>query len=182
MKIYTKTGDKGSTSLFGGERVKKDHIRLEAYGCIDELNCFVGLLVSDTQDKDVKDFLVQIQNDLFNIGSHLACVEPAFKDKLPALPEKRIAKMEEQIDFHDTKLAPLKEFILPGGTSGSSLSQLCRSISRRTERQLVALDTESFVDPIVLQYVNRLSDYFFSLSRFLNHRAGEIEIKWNKDL
>lgn len=174
MSIYTKTGDTGSTSLFGGKRVLKCEELVDVYGSVDELNSWVGKVASDIQSPDVQVFLSAIQSDLFTIGSHLA----GWKAELKELP-KRIGEMEERIDILDDKLPKLKNFILPGGTKLASEIHLTRAVCRRVERQTVALGQKQAIDSKILVYLNRLSDLFFMLARFINHEAGFVEVTWS---
>lgn len=182
MKIYTKTGDKGQTSLVGGQRVSKADSRLEAYGTVDELNAVLGLLIADLENQPA-DFstalstLKQTQNFLFHIGSHLACNDEKIKAGLPKLQEDWVKAYEQEIDAMTAELPPLKEFILPGGSFAASWSHLGRTIARRAERCCVALeDTE----PMVVQILNRLSDYLFVLARFCNLQLGSTDVTWKK--
>jgi len=173
MPIYTKTGDTGSTSLFGGKRVLKCEELVDVYGSIDELNSWVGKVGSDIDSPDVQTFLSSVQSDLFTIGSHLA----GWKADLKDLP-RRVKEMEERIDVLDDKLPKLTNFILPGGNRLASDIHLARAVCRRVERQTVALGQKEKVDPKIFIYLNRLSDLFFMLARFINHEAGIVEITW----
>ncbi len=174
MPIYTKTGDTGSTSLFGGKRVLKCEELVDVYGSIDELNSWVGRIASEIDSSDVRTFLAAIQSDLFTIGSHLA----GWKIDLKDLPQ-RVSEMEERIDLLDDTLPKLVNFILPGGTKLASEIHLARAVCRRVERQAVSLHQKQKVDPSILVYLNRLSDLFFMLARFINHQAGIVEIVWS---
>ncbi len=182
MPIYTKTGDTGSTSLFGGKRVLKCEELVEVYGSIDELNSWIGRVASEMEVPDVQVFLSSVQSDLFTIGSHLA----GWKTDLQDLP-KRVKEMEARIDVLDETLPKLHNFILPGGTKLASVVHVARAVCRRVERQTVALTNVSGkektqsekVDPRVLIYLNRLSDLLFMLARFVNHQAGIIEVTWS---
>src|SRR3989339_143356 len=175
-KIYTKRGDQGETSLVSGTTVSKSNLRVEAYGTIDELNSFVGLLASSLSSyaapfDTVSSSLQQIQNQLFVMGSRLACeIKFHEKHKLKRISEQNILDLEEQIDFLDSALPPLSNFILPAGTNSSCLSHVCRTICRRAERLLIRFGEEISEerDEINLIFINRLSDYFFVLARFLN--------------
>ncbi|MEY5044064.1 MAG: hypothetical protein RJA19_1291 [Bacteroidota bacterium] len=181
MRIYTRTGDDGTTALFGGARLSKDDLRIEAYGTLDELNAFVGALAdhaavqADTEDAAL---LRQIQVDLFNLGSHLATTDAAMRVHLPALPAEREAAMEAWMDRRTAALPELRNFILPGGHPAVSAAHLCRVVSRRAERRVVALARAEAVDPAVGRYLNRLSDWFFVLARVLADRAGAAEVYW----
>lgn len=173
MPIYTKTGDAGSTSLFGGKRVLKCEELVDVYGSIDELNSWVGRVASDIQSPDVQTFLADIQSDLFTIGSHLA----GWKADLKALPH-RVKEMEARIDAMDDSLPKLTNFILPGGTLLASDIHLARAVCRRVERQAVSLGQKQEVDARIFMYLNRLSDLFFMLARFINQQAGIVEVTW----
>lgn len=183
MRIYTRTGDDGTTALFGGNRVAKDDLRIEAYGTLDELNAFVGALadhaVLQASPEDGQ-LLGQIQIDLFNLGSHLATTDEAMRVHLPALPEERAGELEAWMDAATAGLPELRNFILPGGHPAVSAAHLCRVVSRRAERRVVALARVEPVDPVIGQYLNRLSDWFFVLSRVLAARAGAPEVYWRK--
>ena len=188
MKIYTKTGDKGKTSLFGGQRVPKSDIRVEAYGTIDELNSVIGVAIAQVQisrlrqgfggQAKIKNELIKIQNDLLDIGSQLA--NPSAK-KVQRL-EIRVEEFEELIDKLTEKLPELRNFILPGGGRAGSLLHLARSVSRRAERRAVALSQKEKVDENILKYLNRLSDLLFTMARFVNHKEKKKEVIWKKSL
>ena len=173
MPIYTKTGDTGSTSLYGGKRVLKCEELVDVYGSIDELNSWVGRIDAEIESPDVSQFLSVIQSDLFTIGSHMA----GWTTDLSGL-SKRIKEMEERIDIMESQLPSLKNFILPGGTPLASTIHLARSVCRRVERQAVALGQHQAVDPLIFAYLNRLSDLFFMLARFINQQAGIVEVTW----
>jgi cob(I)alamin adenosyltransferase len=178
MKIYTKTGDKGKTSLFGGRIISKDDLRIEAYGTIDELNSHLGLLCSGNLLDELKTKLQQIQSYLFVIGSNLAA-DPEKPDlKLPALHEDQTRFLESEIDAMESQLKPLRFFILPGGDPLASQAHLCRTVCRRAERRVVSLSQLDSVNDHILIYLNRLSDYFFVLARFLAHLNKSEEIYW----
>ena len=181
MKIYTRTGDSGSTALFGGGRVSKDHIRVAAYGDVDELNSVIGL-VRATAPVDFEDALLEsIQRDLFSIGGHLATPDP---DKVRKALEKatlsadRIAEFERAIDAADRELPPLTAFVLPAGTPKAAALHLARTVCRRVERQVVHLAAQETVPELFLVYLNRLSDLLFTLARLANHRAGTGDVTW----
>lgn len=182
MKIYTKRGDRGQTSLGSGIRVSKYHIRVETYGTVDELNSVIGIIVSflgsAPYEKKLKATLEMIQNDLFNIGSYLAA--PAQKKLLEVLPD-HASQFEIEIDEMTKKLPPLLSFILPGGTKTSSYLHLARTVSRRAERRLVKLNDKEEIDPSVLVYVNRLSDLFFTQARFVNFKKKKKDVRWNHE-
>jgi cob(I)alamin adenosyltransferase len=198
MRIYTKTGDKGSTSLIGGTKVPKSHLRIESYGTVDELNSFIGLLndqlaladaaQTSTQHPgsasspftEIHPFLREIQDRLFTIGSSLACdPEKEPKLKIPDLKEEDLTALEKTIDQMDTILPPMKSFLLPGGHIAVSTAHVARCVCRRAERSCVRLQEESlYVEPIVIRYLNRLSDYLFMLSRYTGHLLNAPEIPW----
>src|SRR5690554_1148060 len=178
MKIYTKTGDKGMTSLMGGSRVPKHHLRIESYGTVDELNAHVGLLRDEKIDKNTLAMIQSIQDRLFTIGSTLAAEPKNAKMNLPKLKPSDIEQLEKEIDQMDSELPEMRSFVLPGGNQFVSYSHICRAICRRAERNIVYLADESEVDEIIIQYLNRLSDYFFTLSRKLTQHFGAEELKW----
>src|SRR5690606_2301004 len=175
MKIYTKKGDKGQTSLIGGTKVPKHHLRIESYGTIDELNSYVGLIRSHDIDSGQLQVLKEIQDRLFTIGSSLASDPERSKMQIPDLYDSDITFLEEQIDEMTSKLPPLKHFILPGGGLASSACHLARCVCRRAERLAVHLSETSYVDEKVIRYLNRLSDYFFVLSRQVALDSGNNE-------
>jgi cob(I)alamin adenosyltransferase len=180
LKIYTKTGDGGKTSLIGGTKVPKSHTRIDAYGTVDELNAFIGLLGDQIADMHNRELLREIQDRLFTIGSSLAC-DP-HKDiamKIPDLKESDILLLEKEMDAMHSKLPEMKSFILPGGHVVVSTAHICRTVCRRAERIIVELDNqESLGQPLIIKYMNRLSDYFFVLARYLGHILGAEEIRW----
>jgi cob(I)alamin adenosyltransferase len=183
LKIYTKTGDKGTTSLIGGTKVPKSHLRIEAYGTVDELNSYIGLCRDLLNDKQVSDVMKEIQDRLFTIGSSLACdpvKEP--KLKIPDLKESDVTLLEKEMDKMNEALPPMKHFVLPGGHSTVSTLHIARCVCRRAERCCVRLEPESQsahgADPIILKYLNRLSDYLFVLARFASHLLKAEEIAW----
>ncbi|MBI2968642.1 MAG: cob(I)yrinic acid a,c-diamide adenosyltransferase [Bacteroidetes bacterium] len=178
LRIYTKTGDKGETSLLGGTRVTKDHLRIEAYGTVDELNSFTGLLASAIEKNPVRKTLIVIQDRLMVIGSLLAADPAKPGMKLPQLSEDNIKYLESVIDLLEKKLFPLKSFILPGGNISVSFCHIARSVCRRAERIVVKLSTESNVNPDIIKYLNRLSDFYFVLARKLAKDTGAPEIIW----
>lgn len=173
MRIYTRTGDKGDTSLYGGRRVPKNNIRIEAYGSIDELNSLLGIVSAKLADKRVEVFINQVQKDLFLIGSYLAGAGVSI-DRL----KKRVEEMEKLIDTLDKELPELKNFILPEGTEESTFLYFARSVARRAERELVTLSSKEEVNKNILMYLNRLSDLLFVLGRYLNFKSGIIETIW----
>ena len=177
MKIYTKTGDSGTTSLFGGKRISKDDLRIESYGTIDELNSFIGLLNTSFSDGDQNTVLYDIQNRLFDIGSSLAC-DPEKPLMTPDIRDEDIAALEYAMDKMDDQLQPLRNFILPGGSSSVAYAHVCRTVCRRAERRLVSLSQDSAVDSKIIIYINRLSDYFFILGRYIAHYENIKEVIW----
>lgn len=180
FKIYTKTGDKGKTSLIGGTKVSKSHIRIDAYGTVDELNSYIGLVSDHLSDEATRLFLKEIQDRLFTIGSSLACdPDKDTKMKIPDLHESDIQLLEANMDQMDAELAPMKSFILPGGHVAVSTCHIARCVCRRAERICVGMqESDMFIEPLVLKYINRLSDYLFMLSRWVAHRLGVAEIPW----
>lgn len=185
MKIYTRTGDQGETGLFGGGRVPKGHIRVEAFGTVDELNAVLGMCVVKTNDQETSSRLAVIQQDLFNLGASLATPgseSGESRPSVPSTPQGRIGQMEEWIDAAMEKCPDLRAFILPGGTESSALLHLARTVCRRAERAVERLGREEPVDPTVLHFLNRLSDLLFAFSRLENHRAGVSDVLWNKGL
>lgn len=183
VKIYTRTGDRGKTSLYGGQRISKDHLRVETYGTIDELNAALGTAHSFITDPKIRSIIEKIQNELFNIGAELSNPTKVGKDKkqIFTLGKDKIQYMETIIDYFDEKLPPLRNFILPGGSNSASLLQLSRSIARRAERRLISLSRREKINENLLSYVNRLSDFLFVLSRYLNKKAGGNETIWKKE-
>ena len=180
MKIYTKKGDTGTTQLIGGTRVSKDHIRIEAYGTIDELNSFVGLLRDQEIHEHHQNTLLEIQDRLFTIGSSLASDPEKSKMKLPELKEDDILFLEKEMDKMEEKLPEMKSFILPGGNPAVSFCHITRTVCRRAERLSVHLSETAInaIDPLVIKYLNRLSDYFFVLARMLSVEHHAKEIPW----
>lgn len=174
MKIYTKKGDQGETGLFGGDRVPKDHLRIRAYGTLDELNAALGLASSAPE---FGDRLRRIQGELFQLGAELAT--PRGKSPSVALVAAgEVALLETEIDGMEKSLPPLTHFILPGGTAVAAQLQVARTVCRRAERELVVLHRAEPLRPVVLEYVNRLSDYLFVASRFANHTAKVADVLW----
>lgn len=178
FKIYTKTGDKGNTSLIGGTRVPKHHIRIESYGTVDELNSFVGLLKDQDINQPAKDFLLEIQDRLFTIGSILASDPESAKMKIPHLEETDISALEAAIDDMQDNLPVMKSFILPGGHQTVSFCHLARCVCRRAERCVTQLSENEKVDENVIRYLNRLSDYLFVLARQLTQDLDADETPW----
>lgn len=182
MKIYTKTGDKGQTSLIGGKRVSKCCERLESYGTVDELNSHIGVLLTYCTDESDKRFLTDVQSTLFVVGGHLATDCPG-KDtcECGVLPGDAVADLEKEIDRLQETLIPLRLFVLPGGTRAASYAHVCRTVCRRAERMILRLaESGAYVDGNVTAYVNRLSDYFFVLARKLNHDNKVDDLVWKK--
>lgn len=178
MKIYTKTGDKGLTSLIGGTRVAKHHIRIESYGTVDELNSYIGLIGCQEIDPHHQTVLKEIQDRLFTVGASLAADPEKSKMKIPDLLESDISLLETEIDKMNDALPALKHFVLPGGNTVVSYCHIARCVCRRAERLTVALAEGSFVDTKVTVYLNRLSDYLFILGRKLGQDAGAAENIW----
>lgn len=179
--VYTRTGDKGTTSLVGGTRVPKHHARLEAYGTVDELNSHLGLLVSLLPDANDATFVQGIQNELFVVGSNLATDQQTTALRQASVIETEVLEaMEQEIDRIDATLPPLKAFVLPGGCQASSQCHVCRCVCRRAERRILALQEQTPVDPQLLAYMNRLSDYLFVLARKINIDLQKTEIFWQQ--
>lgn len=177
MKIYTRTGDKGKTSLIGGKRVSKTHQRLEAYGTIDELNAHIGLLLAQLPaDESERTTLLQVQNILFVVGAQLA-TPPEVSSPL-AVSAEMLSTLEEAIDRIEAALPSLKAFVLPGGTQAASQCHVCRTVCRRAERRVLALASRATIPSELTSYLNRLSDYLFVLSRKINNEQGMQEIFW----
>ncbi|MEP7108415.1 MAG: cob(I)yrinic acid a,c-diamide adenosyltransferase [Ferruginibacter sp.] len=180
LKIYTKTGDLGITSLIGGTKVPKSHLRIESYGTVDELNSYIGLVNDLVADDHTGLLLKEIQDRLFTIGSSLACdpeKEPLMK--IPDLNETDIVLLENEIDSMNEVLSPMKHFIIPGGHPAVSTTHIARCVCRRAERLCVNMqEHDLFVDPLVIKYINRLSDCLFVLSRYVGHLLGVAEIAW----
>jgi cob(I)alamin adenosyltransferase len=180
-KLYTRHGDRGETSLFGGERVPKDSLRVEAYGQLDHLSATIGLLVVSLSDDEVAGELRQVQNDLFDLGAELATPpDSRLQYKLPQLigePDWR--RLEGLLDAYDAQVPPLRTFVLPGGHETAARAHLARTTCRTAERAVVRLAHEEEVRADVLTYLNRLSDFLFVCARLLNHRAGVDEVTWH---
>jgi cob(I)alamin adenosyltransferase len=185
MKIYTKQGDKGGTGLLGGHKVKKNHERLEAYGSIDELNSWLGMIRSYPIPDAESDILIQIQRRLFMIGSYLAYDEGnATKpvSDLPMISDEQVSCLEQEIDRMNDSLPELANFIMPGGDPQSSACHLARTVCRRAERRVVALCESVEINSVIIRYLNRLSDYFFVLGRYLSQQNKTKEILWKNDV
>ena len=182
MKVYTKTGDLGETSLFGGTRVKKNHLRLESYGSLDELNSFIGLLADGLEDETTVEFLRRVQARIFDLGAELANEKESKASKVPMIKERHIEELEKAIDQMQAELPPMKYFILPGGHIASSYAHVARTVCRRCERLINSLSDEIEIDPMALKYINRLSDYLFVIARYILKTSGKGEISWVPDL
>lgn len=180
-RLYTRTGDTGTTSLVGGARASKDHPRLEAYGTIDELNSHLGLLAATPGvDEPQRQMIHSIQNTLFDIGAELA-TEPESTWKPTPLAAQAVETLEDWIDKIDDTLPPLRRFILPGGTPAAAQANVARTVARRAERRITTLAALTPVNPIIPQYINRLSDLLFALGREINLNSGQDEIFWQKN-
>jgi cob(I)alamin adenosyltransferase len=184
-KIYTKTGDKGLTGLVSGRRVLKSDLRLECYGTVDELNSALGMVRSSLESnpnlkKEFDEILNSIQNELFNIGSRLSCDDGVILTKLPNVSDQSITFMESHIDRMTKDLPELKNFILPGGNEPASILQWSRTVCRRAERLTVKLAQDEKIEALLIQYLNRLSDFLFVMARFANHKTGRPDILWKK--
>ena len=178
--VYTKTGDKGTTGLVGGTRVPKTHIRLEAYGTVDELNSNLGLLISNLTEERDCNFLQAVQHKLFSIGSHLATDQEKINlYEVSIITTADVENIEREIDAADEILPLLHSFVLPGGSSAAAICHVCRTVCRRAERRILALSESYEISPELLAYVNRLSDYLFVLARKINFNDGKDEIFWN---
>lgn len=178
MKVYTKTGDKGTTALFGGSRVPKFHDRINAYGTVDELNSYVGLVRDQKINEPRAEILIEIQDRLFTIGSILATEPGNTKVKVPELQEGDVLLLEKEMDKMDELLPAMKSFVLPGGHQSVSHCHIARCVCRRAERLVIALDEEEGVDQMVIKYLNRLSDYLFVLSRLMSQELKATETPW----
>lgn len=185
MKVYTKTGDKGTTALFGGTRVPKHHIRIETYGTVDELNSYIGLIRDQDINPDYKNILIEVQDRLFTVGAIMAT--PPEKEVLKngkqrldinRISDEDIELLEKQIDLMDTELPQMTHFVLPGGHTTVSYCHIARCVCRRAERLATHLNEIETIDSQVLTYLNRLSDYLFVLARKLSHDLNADEVKW----
>jgi len=179
MPIYTRTGDKGHTSLFGGKRVLKTNTRVDTYGTIDELNSILGIVIAflGTKKVAVKKELIVIQHDLFDIGAYLANPKAVPVVRL----EKRVSEFEKDIDMMTKKLPELRNFILPGGSRAGATLHHARTVCRRAERRLVGLQQDEEIDEHLVKYINRLSDLLFTMARFVNHKDKQKETLWTKN-
>lgn len=179
MKIYTRTGDGGETSLYGGARVRKDAVRVHALGAVDECNAALGVALTQAADEEIAAIVARIQGELFEVGADLAT--PLERgDSVPRIGAEATARLETEIDFMETQLDPLRHFILPGGAGLGATLHLARAICRRAERWLVTLQQADAVNPEAARYMNRLSDHLFVLARFANQRAGIGETRWQR--
>jgi cob(I)alamin adenosyltransferase len=178
-RVYTRTGDKGETSLVGGVRIKKSDIRLEAYGTVDELSAQLGMLVSMMEAGEERQMVVRVQNILFNVCTHLA-TDQSQTPLYPSarVPEEEVARLEERVDLLMKQLPERQGFILPGGCPAACQAHICRTVCRRAERRIAALAEVATVGTEVQQYVNRLSDYLFVLAKVINYNAGVSEVVW----
>ena len=179
MKIYTRTGDDGSTALFGSGRVRKNHPRIEACGSVDEINAALGvaaaLLPTSSRHRDI---LSVLQHDLFDLGADLATPHSS-RASVPRIESGHVLRLEQAIDTHEAELEPLRNFILPGGSPAAAMLHLARTVCRRAERQLARTIESEHVSPLTLEYVNRLSDLLFVLARHVNHSEGHADVIWN---
>jgi cob(I)alamin adenosyltransferase len=182
MKIYTKTGDKGQTTLIGGTRVAKSHLRIDTYGTVDELNSYIGLVRDQMVNAGRQHLLVEIQDRLFTIGASLASDPEKSTRQLPDLTEMDVERLEWQMDAMDTELPELRQFVLPGGHPSVSHCHVARCVCRRAERLVIRLSEESYVDELIIKYLNRLSDYLFVLSRMMAQELDAEQIPWKPRL
>ena len=175
--VYTRRGDTGTTGLVGGQRVAKSHSRLEAYGTVDELSSQLGLLVTYLTDETDRQMVLRIQNDLFAVGAELATID---REPRQTVTADDVQVLETAIDAADEIAGGWKGFILPGGTRGAAVAHVCRTVCRRLERRVYAIDDGVAADPLLLQYINRLSDYLFVLAKKINKMSGQEENIWGK--
>jgi len=178
MKIYTKTGDKGDTSLVGGQRVPKDALRIEAYGTVDELNSILGVVLASDADPELRSFLTPVQNQLFDLGADLATPRSVQRKNIRRIEPKDAQPLEKIIDSIEPRLKPLRSFILPGGSPLAAQLHFARTVCRRAERTVVRLSRNEDIGEAITIYLNRLSDLLFILARYANQRASIPEIKW----
>lgn len=181
MRLYTRTGDDGTTGLIGGARTTKDDLQIDTYGTVDELNAFIGVIRAPAP-LWLAEMLEPVQNELFVVGSHLALAQGQDPDdwKLPRLEKSMIERLEKQIDAAEAELPTLKNFILPGGTILASHLHVARTVCRRAERLMVTFARRRKYDPLVVEYLNRLSDWLFAHARLANHRAGVMDVPWTQ--
>jgi len=179
-KVYTRTGDDGTTSLGAGQRVAKESLRIEGYGTVDELNSQIGAALAAGLDPRIAEYLAAVQNDLFHLGSDL-CIPEADKETMPVprIEERHVTQLEQWMDEMSAALSPLENFILPGGSPGAAQLHLARTVCRRAERRVVQLSRSEPVGPWVGPYLNRLSDALFVMARYENHRRGRADVLWN---
>lgn len=182
MKIYTKSGDGGQTGLFRGPRVPKHDSRVEAYGSVDELNAVIGLTLANVQNSEVRDLLTSVQHELFELGADLATPPQPQDDSKSRISSSLTNRLEQAIDHFEERLAPLQQFILPGGSGGGARLHYARTVCRRAERRVSRLKAETEINAEVLRYLNRLSDLLFVIARVENQTAGVADIPWNKRL
>ncbi len=175
-KLYTRTGDDGTSGLSGGERVKKNHARMHAMGSVDELNSVIGLLASKLNDHELIEILIGIQHDLFNIGGEISMPGHSF------IKAEKITRLEHLIDHFNEAVEPLKDFILPGGSEPAAVCHIARAITRRSERDVISLHDQDPVNETTRQYLNRLSDLLFAMARIINLRLGQADVLWKKEL
>jgi len=176
-KLYTRTGDDGTSGLSGGERIAKNHPRMNAMGSVDELNSVIGLLISKLiDDQELINTLTSIQHDLFNIGGEISMPGHSF------IKAEKVSDLERLIDFYNESVEPLKDFILPGGSEQASICHMARSIARRSERDVITLHNEEPVNDTTRQYLNRLSDLLFAMARIINLRLDQADVLWKKEL
>lgn len=180
MKIYTKTGDQGTTALFGGRRVGKDDPRIDAYGTVDELNAFLGFAGAASRP-EVADLIVALQNELFILGADLATPLDNRNARITRIEESHITEMERRIDAIEERLAPIRFFILPGGCESAARLHICRTVARRAERMIVRLSSMEEIQEGNIRYINRLSDFLFVLARYANHLEARDDIRWQQD-
>ena len=180
MKVYTRRGDSGETDLFGGQRVAKDDARVEAYGEVDELNASIGVALAAGVQDDVAALGVRIQGELFALGAYLATPDERRREKgsIPVLSDDHVAHLEERIDAFEGEVGPLRRFVLPGGAPAAAAFHVARTVCRRAERRVVALDRLDALDAVALRYLNRLSDLLFVLARLENARGGCGDVEW----
>jgi cob(I)alamin adenosyltransferase len=177
-KIYTKTGDKGMTSLVGGTRISKDHLKIETYGTVDELNSWIGVLRDLPENIARKDIFKEIQDRLFTLGADLAAEPEQTRKKIPDLFDADIELLEKEMDGMNDEIPPLRAFVLPGGHQSVSFAHVARTVCRRAERHVIRLSREEEVNPLIIKYLNRLSDYLFVVSRKITQELGAEEVAW----
>ncbi|MEO5675748.1 MAG: cob(I)yrinic acid a,c-diamide adenosyltransferase [Chitinophagales bacterium] len=182
MKIYTRKGDAGTTQLIGGTRVPKHHLRIESYGTVDELNSWLGLIRDSFNDDHSKQMLKDIQDRLFTLGSRLASDPDASRMQLPDMSEEDVTKLENEMDSMNEAIPELKSFVLPGGNTANSICHIARCVCRRAERLASQLNEQRETEPLILKYLNRLSDYLFVLARYISFISGSEEIAWKPRL